>query len=131
MGRFYGIRGATTVEKNCPKEIMEETIKLLHMIQEENSLQNQNIISIFFTMTPDLNAIFPAEAARELGLTLVPLLCAVEIAVPGAIEKCIRVLLHVVHQGDCSIRHVYLNRAKELRPDLCAEEGGNEDACKE
>lgn len=127
MGRFYAIRGATTVEENHQKEIIEETIRLLKEICEENSLKQENIISILFTMSPDLNATFPAEAARELGLNLVPLLCSAEIDVPGAIEGCIRVLIHATDNRETPIRHIYLNRAKALRPDWCQEERSDGD----
>lgn len=127
MGRFFAIRGATTVEENHQLEIMEETKRLLEEICKENGLKQENMISILFTMTPDLNAIFPAEAARELGLNLVPLLCSAEIAVPGAIERCIRVLIHAADDRESPIRHIYLNKAKALRPDWCQEERSDGD----
>ena len=114
-----GIRGATTVDTNNAQEIIEATEKLLTEMIEKNSLIKANIVSIFFTMTQDLNAVFPAKAARNLGLSDVPLLCATEIEVPEALEKCIRILFHVnVADARAHIGHVYLNDAIKLRPDL-------------
>lgn len=128
MGRLYAIRGATTVEENTEAVIREETLHLLERIWKENHLQEEEIISIFFTMTPDLNATFPAEAAREMGLHHIPLLCSVEIDVAGATKRCIRVLLHVAGDGEAPVKHIYLNRAKSLRPDWCNEERSGKDA---
>lgn len=114
-----GIRGAVTIKDNSPKAIREATKDLLSLIAAENKITSRDIISIIFTVTSDLDAAFPAEAARELGWNLVPLLCATEIPVPGSLEKCIRVLVHAYMP--CSqeeVRHIYLGGAVKLRPDL-------------
>ncbi|MGB9791264.1 MAG: chorismate mutase [Thermacetogeniaceae bacterium] len=121
MGSLWvrGIRGAVTVTENTPEAIREATKNLLLFIVSENNITSNDIVSIIFTVTPDLNAAFPAEAARELGWNFVPLLCATEIPVPGSLEKCIRVLVHAYMS--CSqeeVRHVYLGEAVKLRPDL-------------
>jgi len=113
------IRGATTVENNNADEMLRETEKLLIDIVEKNRLKEEDIISIIFTVTNDLNATFPAIAARNLGWTSIALMCTNEINVPGSLEKCIRVLIHVnSDKNNNEIKHVYLNKAKVLRPDL-------------
>jgi chorismate mutase len=113
------IRGATTVSNNDKNEIINETKKLLSEIFEKNNLKKDDIISIIFTATKDLNAAFPAVAAREMGLNDVALMCMSEIDVPDGLKKCIRVMLHVNTSLDKSrIKHIYLNDAKVLRPDL-------------
>lgn len=117
-----GIRGAVTVTENTPETIREATKSLLSLIASENKITSEDIISIIFTVTNDLNAAFPAQAARELGWNLVPLLCATEIPVPGSLDKCIRVLVHAYMS--CSqeeVRHIYLGDSMKLRPDLCRE----------
>lgn len=117
-----GIRGAITVEKNISKAIREGTKVLLNQIVTENQIQLEDIVSAIFTVTDDLNADFPASAAREIGWDKVPLICCTEIPVPGSVQLCIRVLLHVnteVSQAD--IRHVYLREAVNLRKDLAAQ----------
>src|SRR5579884_856117 len=107
-----GIRGATTVERNEREEMLAATIELLRAIMQRNELQAEDIASAFFTVTDDLDAAFPALAARELGWTEVALMCAREIPVPGSLEKCIRVLLHVnTERGAAEMQHVYLRRA--------------------
>ncbi|MCB8816423.1 chorismate mutase [Desulfosporosinus shakirovi] len=114
-----GIRGATTVNRNNAEEIREATQELLQMILNENSLCTEDLVSAIFTVTPDLNADFPASSARAIGWQLVPLLCSTEIPVPGALPYCIRVLLHA--NTDCSqkeIRHIFLRNAVNLRKDL-------------
>ena len=90
-----GIRGAITAEKNGKTEILDATRELIKKMLDENDVKTENIASILFSMTPDLNAEFPAAAARQMGLNLVPLFCVSEIAKPGALQKCIRVLIHV------------------------------------
>jgi len=116
------IRGATTVEKNDAVEMLRETEKLLVEIVEKNQLKEEDIISIIFTVTNDLNATFPAVAARNLGWTSVALMCTNEIPVPGSLEKCIRVLMHInTNKRNNEIKHIYLNNAKVLRPDLKGE----------
>ncbi len=114
-----GIRGATTVERNEREEMLAATIELLRAIMQRNELQAEDIASAFFTVTDDLDAAFPALAARELGWTEVALMCAREIPVPGSLEKCIRVLLHVnTERGAAEMQHVYLRRAVSLRPEF-------------
>lgn len=116
------IRGATTVENNDAVEMLRETEKLLVEIIEKNDLKEEDIISIIFTVTNDLNAAFPAVAARNLGWTSIALMCTNEIPVPGSLEKCIRVLMHInSDKKNTEIKHVYLNNAKVLRPDLKGE----------
>ncbi|MBM7623831.1 chorismate mutase [Sporohalobacter salinus] len=117
--KVVAIRGATTVDENTKKDILTSTRELLTEISKRNQLNKEDIISIFFTVTQDLDAAFPAQAARELGWDLIPLICANEIDVPGAISKCIRVLIHINSNSKLEeIEHVYLNDAKKLRPDL-------------
>jgi chorismate mutase len=113
------LRGATTVEEDDPEAIIGATSELLETLLRRNDVAPEDLISMIFTATPDVSGAFPAVAARRLGLADVPLLCAVEIAVPGSIERCIRVLVHLRTTGTTAdLRHVYLGRAKELRSDL-------------
>lgn len=114
-----GIRGATTVEHNDAAEIREATQELLQMILEENGIVTEDLASAIFTVTSDLNANFPATSARDIGWELVPLICTTEIPVPGGLDHCIRVLLHVnTDRSQEEIRHIFLRRATELRQDL-------------
>ena len=114
-----GIRGATTVEHNDAAEIREATQELLQRILSENTLSSEDLVSAIFTVTPDLNADFPASSAREIGWELVPLLCATEIPVPSGLSCCIRVLIHVnTTRCQTDIRHVFLRNAIALRKDL-------------
>ncbi len=114
-----GIRGAISVEENTSKELIEATKELLLTLVRDNDLDTEDIASIFFTVTPDLNADFPATAARELGWTSVPLLCAREIDVLNGPPRLIRVLIHAnTTKSQQQIRHVYLKEAANLRPDL-------------
>ena len=111
-----GIRGATTVSGNTKEEIVLATKELLSEIAKRNQLKAADIVSIIFTATEDLNAEFPAVAAREQGWNDTPLLCAREINVPGSLPRCIRVLLQVNTEMDQSkIQHVYLREAVNLR----------------
>ena len=113
-----GIRGATTVEANTAEDILEVTTELLTALIRLNDLQPEDVASAIFTTTTDLTATFPALAARELGWTEVPLLCAHEMDVPGALGHVVRILLHVnTSRSAAEIRHVYLNGARDLRPD--------------
>ena len=114
-----GIRGAITVESNTRKDILSETHLLLKEMLKENSIKAHDIVSIFFSMTHDLDAVFPAAAAREMGLTQTPLLCLNEVDIPGGLKQCIRILMHVnsdVPQSEMS--HIYLKQAVKLRPDI-------------
>jgi len=115
-----GVRGATTVENDSPEEIHEATRELLQEILKLNGIDSfEEIVSIIFTTTPDLTSTFPAEAARGIGMSQVPLLCASEIAVEGKMPRCIRVMLHWnTEKPQVEIVHVYLREAKKLRPDV-------------
>lgn len=123
--RYLGaIRGATTVEADDATAIRSATSELLRRIVAVNELASEDIISALFTVTPDLRSAFPAHAARELGWNDVALLCTMEIPVPGAVERCIRVLLHVETRTPRSrLRHVYLRGARDLRPEWADEPG--------
>ena len=112
-----GIRGATTVERNDRDEILAATKELLLLLIEKNQLHADDVASAIFTLTEDLNAEFPALAARTLGWTEVALMCTREIPVPGSLNKCIRILLHVnTERSAAEIQHVYINGAVNLRP---------------
>ena len=112
-----GIRGATTVERNDRAEILKATRELLEVIARLNGLRSDDIASVWFTVTADLDAEFPAFAARELGWTEVPLMCGREIPVPGALAGCIRVLIDWnTSKTQRAVRHAFLHRAKDLRP---------------
>jgi len=115
------IRGATTVDSDSPDQIRHATRELLETIVARNGITSADVISAIFTVTHDLTSEFPAHAARELGWLEVPLLCTLEIPVPGSLPKCIRVLLHVQTSAAREhIRHVYLHAARALRPDLAS-----------
>jgi len=117
--RLCGIRGATTVAANTAEAILSATRQLLLSLQAENGLVAEDLVSAIFTMTPDLDAAFPATAARDIGWDRVALLDAVEIGVPGALVRCVRVLIHVyTERGPAGVRHVYAGDAACLRPDL-------------
>jgi len=115
-----GIRGAITVESDTKDAILSATKKLLlEVIKLNRSLKKEDICSVIFTATEDLQATFPAEAAREIGWVMVPLLCSREIPVANALPKCIRVLIHWntdIPQSE--VQHVYLEEAVNLRPDF-------------
>lgn len=114
-----GIRGATTVSANTREAILEATKELLTAMLQANEIEVDSIASAFFTATPDLNAEFPALAARQMGWTDVALLCGHEMNVPGSLPMCLRVLLHVNTDKPASqIRHIYLRGARVLRPDI-------------
>ena len=111
-----GIRGATTVERNAREEILLATTELLQLLVRQNDLQVEDIASAIFTVTEDLDAAFPAAAARQLGWDEVALLCMREILVPASLGKCIRVLLHVnTTRSSSAIHHIYLRGAEILR----------------
>ncbi len=114
-----GIRGATTTPEDTAEAILEATEELVREIVAANALVAEDIASALFTVTPDLHAEFPAAAARRMGWTMVPLLNFTEIGVPGRLERCIRVLLHVnTIRAQHEMVHVYLREAVSLRPDL-------------
>ncbi len=113
-----GVRGAITVDENTREAILAGTAELLGCMVSENGIRPEDVASVLFTVTPDLDAAFPAEAARRLGWNDVALMCAGEIPVPGALPRCIRVLIHWnTHKSPEEIRHVYLGEASRLRPD--------------
>jgi len=117
--RLRAIRGAIGVERDDPRAIYAATRELLSAIVARNDVVTDDIISVIFTVTPDLRSAFPALAARQMGWLDVPLLCTMEIPVPGALTRCIRVLLHVEsRRARAQIEHVYLGAAESLRPDL-------------
>jgi len=122
--KIRGIRGATTVEDNTYEEIEKATLEMLNNIVEQNQINIKDISHVVFTLTHDLNAGFPAKAARvHLGWTEIPMICTQEIPVPDSLEKCIRVLIVVnTSKEQSEIRHVYLNRAKSLRPDIVSKD---------
>jgi len=112
------IRGAISVDRDAPAAIYDATRELLSAIVARNAVATDDIISVIFTVTPDLRSAFPALAARQMGWLDVPLLCTMEIPVPGALERCIRVLLHVeTTRPRAQVQHVYLRAAEVLRPD--------------
>ena len=113
-----GIRGATTSSENTRTEILLKTKELLEQICRKNEINPENIASVLFTMTPDLDAVFPAEAAREIGWSHVPLMCFQEIDVIGSLPTCIRVLVHYNCKSSFVPVPVYLHEAKALRKDL-------------
>ena len=114
-----GIRGATTVEHNDREEILAATTELLQLLISRNELRAEDVASVIFTVTEDLDAEFPALAARYLGWTEVALMCTREIPVPGSLGKCIRILLHVnTTRSAAEIQHVYIRGAVNLRPTL-------------
>lgn len=116
--RPYAIRGAITAETNEVDSILNATKEMLKSIIDNNNLKFDDIVSMFFTTTKDLNAVFPARAARELGITNSALMCAHEMEVPNALPMCIRVMIHVFCENGFKPNHCYLRGAKILRPDL-------------
>lgn len=118
--RLHALRGAITVERNEAAAILDATTELMQAIIERNAITPSDVVSCIFTATRDLDAEFPAVAARALGFERVPLLCAVEIPVPGALARVIRVLIHFYADDGIDVKHVYLGEAAKLRADLDA-----------
>jgi chorismate mutase len=116
--QLFALRGATTVAENDAEAILEATDELMRTLMERNGLTAEAMVSCLFTMTEDLDAQFPAVAARRMGLSRVPLMCAREVPVPGALPKVIRVMVHYHADGDHEPQHVYLREARALRTDL-------------
>ena len=116
--KLRALRGAITVERNEADAILGATEELVHEIMERNGLTAADMVSCVFTVTDDLDAEFPAVAARDMGLSAVPLLCAREMHVPGSLPRVIRLLLHCYVDTDTPPRHVYLREAVSLRRDL-------------
>lgn len=121
--RLRGLRGAITVPGNDADAIVSATRELLEAMIARNEVDGDDLVSMIFTATPDLDAEFPAIAARRLGLAHVPLLCSVELDVAGAMPRCIRVLMHLYTERSAGeLQHVYLREARELRADLSDDE---------
>jgi chorismate mutase len=118
--RLWAVRGAIKVASNDPGAILVGTEELMRELIARNELDTEDVVSCVFTSTHDLNAEFPAVAARNLGLDSVPLLCAQEIDVPGAMHSVIRVLVHYYAPAEHRPAHTYLGEAQELRSDLHA-----------
>jgi chorismate mutase len=116
--KLRALRGAISVDANEPDAILSATEELMREVMERNALDPEQMVSCIFTCTNDLDAEFPAVAARRLGLSAVPLLCAREVDVPGALPRVIRLLLHCYADPDSEPRHVYLREAESLRRDL-------------
>jgi chorismate mutase len=113
------LRGAITLDRDERDHMVERVQRLLTEMLQRNSVRHDDLISIFFTATPDLHSAFPAVAAREMGLGDVPLICAQELDIEGAMQRCVRVMMHLntPFQRD-ELRHVYLEDARSLRDDL-------------
>lgn len=121
MTSCRGIRGATTVPENSAEAILEATRELLEHVIRENGLREQDVASVTFSATADLDAVYPAVAARQLGWNSTPLLCVQEMSVVGSLPRCIRILVHWnTNLPKEEIHHVYLHEAWTLRPDLAA-----------
>jgi chorismate mutase len=116
--KLRALRGAITVEANEADAILSATEELVREVMERNSLDADQMVSCIFTCTNDLDAEFPAVAARSMGLSAVPLLCAREIDVQGALPRVIRLLLHCYMEPGAGPKHVYLREAESLRRDL-------------
>jgi chorismate mutase len=114
-----GVRGAITVSENDAEAILDATQELFRAVIEANGIAEKDVASVLFTATPDLDAVYPAVAARQMGWTQTTLLCVQEMAVQGSLPRCIRVLVHwnTARPID-EIRHIYLRDARRLRPDL-------------
>lgn len=119
MNRLRAIRGATTLDADTREQVLARTQELLSEVFSRNGIQQEDVVSIVFTATDDIRSAFPAEAARDAGIALVPLLCARELDIDGGVERCIRVLLHVyTERSPADLRHPYLHGARQLRTDL-------------
>lgn len=117
--RVRALRGATTLAADTRADVIERTKELITELFTRNGLDEDDLISIVFTATEDIAAAFPAEAARDAGITRTPLLCARELDIDGGVERCIRVLVHAyTTRSPSELRHVYLHGARQLRTDL-------------
>ena len=116
--RVAAVRGAIDVPSDTAAEVSGAVIELVRAIMDRNRLEATAIISAQFTVTPDIRSVFPAKAAREAGWSMVPMLCTLEIDVPGALQRCIRVMLHANLPASQTVEHVYMRGAVALRPDL-------------
>ncbi len=121
--KLVSARGATTVINNDKEEILKNTEIMIKKIINENDINIDNIISMFFTTTKDLTKVYPAVAARSLGIVNASLMCYDELYVENSLEKCVRVMIQFYSEkNQKDIKHIYLNEAKKLRPDLIKEE---------
>lgn len=118
MQRLFALRGANSVERNDAESILSATAELIHELMARNGLAAESMVSCLFTLTEDLDAEFPAVAARALGLSQVPLMCMREVPVPGSLPRVIRTMVHYYADEDHVPRHVYLGEARVLRADL-------------
>ena len=118
MQRLFALRGANSVERNDAVSILTATDELMRELIARNGLMTDTMVSWIFTLTEDLDAEFPAVAARQLGLNRVPLLCTREVPVPGSLPRVVRTLLHYYADEDHVPKHVYLGEARALRSDL-------------
>lgn len=116
--RLFALRGANSVESNTRESILAATAVLMEELLARNQLTPEQLVSCIFTVTEDLDAEFPAVAARGIGLNTVPLICAREVPVPGSLPRVVRVLVHYYAAEDHEPRHVYLGEARTLRSDL-------------
>lgn len=117
--RVRALRGAITLDSDARDQVIERTARLIQAMLERNAVSKSDLISIVFTATDDIRSEFPAAAAREIGISDIPLLCARELDVDGAVGRCIRVLMHLYTEKDpATLRHVYLEGAVPLRTDL-------------
>lgn len=117
--RVRGLRGATSVGHDTAEEVVDATVELVRTMLDRNELTTQDLVTIIFTATPDIRSQFPAYAARSIGISDIPLLCATEMDVAGAPPRTIRVLMHIYTEKDYKeLRHVYLREARGLRTDL-------------
>ena len=113
------IRGATTADSNSKNDILAATRQLLALMIRSNGIKTEDVASAIFSLTSDLNAEFPALAARQLGWLDVPLLCTYEVDVPGSLRQCVRILIHWnTEKSQSEIKHIYIKEAQRLRPDL-------------
>jgi chorismate mutase len=116
--RLFALRGAITVDENESTAILSATAELVQALMDRNGIGPDDCVSCIFTLTDDLDAAFPAKAARSLGFERVPLLCTREVPVPGSLPRVIRILIHYYAPEDHQPEHVYLREARVLRSDL-------------
>jgi chorismate mutase len=113
------LRGATTLDADTREQVIERTSTLIQALMDRNDVSKDQLVSVIFTATDDVRSEFPAAAARSIGISDIPLLCARELDVEGAVPLCIRVLMHLyTEKTTASLRHVYLENAEPLRTDL-------------
>ena len=124
---MVAIRGANTVIENTTEAILAATEAMLQEVIDQNGLKDEDMVSIFFSSTKDLDAVYPAVAARHIGITNASLLCLQEMYVEGSLEMCVRLLMHVENDlAQKDVKHVYMGEAIRLRPDLMMKEQNND-----